>query len=229
MIRLPAAVEPVKATLSVPGCVTRCSPTSRPPGTTLTTPGGTPASSSASASTKLLSGASGGGFSTTVQPAANAGAVFHDDSVTGAFHGTMAATTPTGSLVTTPTRSAVTTRRSNSNVRIRSAHWSKTGATRPVWDAVAWLIATPISSTVIPAMSAERLRSRSAARASTSARSSGARRGHGPSSKAVRAAPTARSMSASVASGTSPTTCSVEGETTGSVSVPVGSTQRPSM
>ena len=41
-----------------------------------------------------------------------------------------------------------------------------------------------------------RLRSRSAARASTSARSPGAMRGHGPSSNAVRAASTARSMSA---------------------------------
>ena len=121
MIRLPAAVDPVKATLSVPGWVTRCSPTSRPPGTTLTTPAGTPASSRTSASTKLLSGASGGGLTTTVQPAASAGATFHADSVTGAFQGTMAATTPTGSLVTRPARSAVTTRRSNSNVRIRSA------------------------------------------------------------------------------------------------------------
>jgi hypothetical protein len=44
-----------------------------------------------------LSGASGGGLSTTVQPAASAGAVFHAASVTGAFHGVIAATTPTGS------------------------------------------------------------------------------------------------------------------------------------
>ena len=121
MIRRPAAVEPVKATLSTPGWVTRCSPTSRPPGITLTAPGGTPASSRASASTKLDSGASGGGLTTTVHPAASAGATFHDDSVTGAFQGTIAATTPTGSLVTRPARSAVTTRRSNSKVRISPA------------------------------------------------------------------------------------------------------------
>ena len=121
MIRRPAAVDPVKATLSVPGWVTRCSPRSRPPGTTLTTPAGTPASSRASASTKLLSGASGGGLTTTVQPAASAGATFQADSVTGAFHGMMAATTPTGSWVTRPTRSAVTTRRSKAKLRISSA------------------------------------------------------------------------------------------------------------
>ena len=44
---------------------TRCSPASRPPGTTLTAPSGTPASASASASTNPLRGASGGGLSTT--------------------------------------------------------------------------------------------------------------------------------------------------------------------
>jgi len=46
---------------------------------------------------KLLSGASGAGFITTVHPAASAGAVFQQASVTGAFHGTITATTPTGS------------------------------------------------------------------------------------------------------------------------------------
>ena len=116
MIRLPAAVDPVNATLSAPGWVTRCSPTSRPPGTTLTTPAGTPASSRASARMKLLSGASGGGLITTVQPAASAGAVFQAARVTGAFQGTIAATTPTGSLVTRPARSPATTRRSNGKV-----------------------------------------------------------------------------------------------------------------
>ena len=49
-IRLPAAVEPVKPILSTPGWVTRCSPTSRPAGTMLTTPDGSPASSNVSAS-----------------------------------------------------------------------------------------------------------------------------------------------------------------------------------
>ena len=34
----------------------------------------------------------------TQQPAASAGATFHEDNRKGKFHGTMAATTPTGSL-----------------------------------------------------------------------------------------------------------------------------------
>ena len=40
MISPPVAVEPVKATFSTPGCVTRCAPTTGPgPGTTLIVPG----------------------------------------------------------------------------------------------------------------------------------------------------------------------------------------------
>src|SRR5213595_564023 len=39
----PAAVEPVKETLSTSLCATRYAPTSRPAGTMLTTPSGTPA------------------------------------------------------------------------------------------------------------------------------------------------------------------------------------------
>jgi hypothetical protein len=37
------------------------------------------------------------GFTTTVLPAASAGAIFQDISSSGEFHGTMAATTPSGS------------------------------------------------------------------------------------------------------------------------------------
>ena len=81
-------------------------------------------------------------------------------------------------------------------------------------------MAQPISSTVTPAMSASRSRRIAPARASTSARSAGVMRGHGPSSKAARAASTARSMSAVVATGTSPTTSSVDGEIDPEGSVP---------
>src|SRR5690606_6864483 len=102
MIRLPAAVLPVKATLSTPGCVTRCSPTSLPPGSTLTTPSGRPAASSASASRYVLTGPSGAGLSTTVQPAASAGPIFNDAVATGPFQGMIVATTPTGSRTSTP-------------------------------------------------------------------------------------------------------------------------------
>lgn len=40
------------------------------------------------------------GFSTTVFPAASAGAIFHVASISGAFHGVMSAQTPAGSQLT---------------------------------------------------------------------------------------------------------------------------------
>jgi hypothetical protein len=62
-----------------------------------------------------------------------------------------------------------------------------------------------------------------------SARSAGLMRGHGPRSKASRAAATALSMSAFVASGTRPITSSVDGEITSIVSEPVAATHLPPM
>ena len=71
--RRPAAVDPVKPILSTPGLRTSRSPTSRPAGTTLMTPGGRPASSAISASSSASSGVSGAGLMTRVQPAIKAG------------------------------------------------------------------------------------------------------------------------------------------------------------
>ena len=68
----------------------------------------------------MLSGASGGGLSTTVQPAASAADTFHAAMVTGAFQGTIAATTPTGNWSTSPARSPDHDRRSNSKARMSS-------------------------------------------------------------------------------------------------------------
>ena len=79
----PAAVEPVKATLSTSRCCTRYAPISRPPGTMLTTPGGRPAASTASANTYESSTVSGDGLSTIVLPAASAGAYLNEDRVCG--------------------------------------------------------------------------------------------------------------------------------------------------
>ena len=83
MVR-PAAVEPVKAILSTPWWRTRCSPTSRPAGITLTTPFGMPASSSSSAMSMASSGVSGDGLITMVEPDSSAGASF--DIVTNCGH-----------------------------------------------------------------------------------------------------------------------------------------------
>jgi len=45
----------------------------------------------------MESGVSSAGLTTKVQPHARAGAIFHMPIMSGKFHGTMAATTPTGS------------------------------------------------------------------------------------------------------------------------------------
>ena len=78
MISPPVFVDPVNATLSTPGCLTRYAPVVGPsPGTMLITPGGNPTSAASSARRSALSGVCGSGLSTTVQPAASAGASFH--------------------------------------------------------------------------------------------------------------------------------------------------------
>ena len=74
-MRRPARVEPVNETMSMPGWATSGSPTDKPsPLTRLNTPGGSPTSSTISASTNAVSGATSDGLTTTVQPAASAGA-----------------------------------------------------------------------------------------------------------------------------------------------------------
>ena len=97
MILLPVAVEPVKAIMSTIGLEVSSSPTSPCPVMTLSTPGGIPASSAAWAMTNASSGVHGWGLSTTVQPAASAGATFTTLSMNGKLNGVMAPTTPTGS------------------------------------------------------------------------------------------------------------------------------------
>ena len=78
MISPPVFVEPVKATLSTPGWRTRYAPVVGPsPGTTLIAPAGKPTSVASSAIRSAVNGVCGSGLSTTVQPAASAGASFH--------------------------------------------------------------------------------------------------------------------------------------------------------
>ena len=59
-----------------------------------TTPGGTPASKHISANNSAVSGVSSAGFSTTVLPAAKAGATFHASISSGKFHGMICPQTP---------------------------------------------------------------------------------------------------------------------------------------
>ena len=103
-IERPTSVEPVNATLATSGCSTSRCPHVRPgPTTTLTTPSGIPASRAMRSNSSAVSGVSSAGFSTTVLPAASAGASFHDAITSGKFHGVINATTPSGSRKVIPT------------------------------------------------------------------------------------------------------------------------------
>ena len=92
----PTSVEPVKAILATPSCATRAAPVSPSPVTMLTTPAGSPASRQISAKASAVSGVCSAGFSTTVLPAASAGAIFQASISSGKFHGMIWPQTPTG-------------------------------------------------------------------------------------------------------------------------------------
>ncbi len=66
------------------------------PWTMLKTPGGRSASATRSASSEHDSGDHSAGLSTTVQPAASAGAVFQVESMKGAFQGVITTAGPLG-------------------------------------------------------------------------------------------------------------------------------------
>ena len=88
----------MKASRSIPGCRVSGAPACAPvPWTTLNTPAGSPASAAMSASSEAVSGAHSGGLATTVLPAARAGPIRQEASISGAFHGVMIAVTPAGS------------------------------------------------------------------------------------------------------------------------------------
>jgi hypothetical protein len=96
----PTSVEPVKESLRTMGLAVSSPPIfaadSALPVTTLNTPAGKPARCASSASANALSGVCSAGFTTTVQPAASAGATFLVIIAAGKFHGVMAALTPIG-------------------------------------------------------------------------------------------------------------------------------------
>ncbi|MCY1455393.1 hypothetical protein D9M71_725250 [compost metagenome] len=96
---VPTGVEPVKLSLSMPGWLDIAFPTTLPrPLTMFTTPSGIPASCTSSAKRRADSEVSSAGLTTTVQPTASAAPSFQAMVCSGKFHGTMAPTTPTGSL-----------------------------------------------------------------------------------------------------------------------------------
>jgi hypothetical protein len=93
---LPTSVEPVNATLSMPGCATSARPVSPAPVMMLTTPGGRSACWQISANSSAVSGVVSAGFSTTVLPQARAGAIFQASISNGKFHGITWPATPSG-------------------------------------------------------------------------------------------------------------------------------------
>ncbi len=95
----PVSTEPVKLILRGTGCSVIHAPSSSPPLTTLSTPGGT-TSRRISAVLSVVSGVNGEGLSTSVFPARRAGAIFQKARTRGKFHGVMAATTPIGRRTT---------------------------------------------------------------------------------------------------------------------------------
>ena len=94
----PTGVEPVNDSLRSRGSAMIGSDTVRAVlvGMTLTTPAGTPASSSSWAKRRVVSGVSSAGFTTTVQPAASAGAILRVAIASGKFQGVMRKHGPTG-------------------------------------------------------------------------------------------------------------------------------------
>ncbi len=101
----PTSVDPVKPTFATFGCSTRRCPTTVPgPTRTLTTPSGIPASSASSASRSAESGVNSAGGHDGVPAAPSAGPSFYDAMLSGKFHGTIDATTPSGSrnVMSTP-------------------------------------------------------------------------------------------------------------------------------
>ena len=120
----------------------------------LTTPAGTPASWRISASRMASSGVSGDGLSTIVQPDTSAGASFDMVTNCGTFHGTMAATTPTGSRRTI-TGEPRTPMRDSSHSSSRPTWMKVLSIIHGAGDWASWekLMGEPISSVMTAAMS----------------------------------------------------------------------------
>ena len=98
---LPTGVEPVKPMKRTAGWLVITPPIAwASPVTMLSTPLGKPACSASATSASAVSGVSGAGLTTKVQPAARPGAHLRVIIAAGKFQGVIAAQTPTGCLAT---------------------------------------------------------------------------------------------------------------------------------
>ena len=223
--RMPARVEPVNDTMSMPGCADNDAPTVGPsPSTRLNTPGGTPASCRISAMMCPENGAISEGFSTIVQPQASAGATLQAIWLAGQFQGVMRPQTPTGSR----TMRVVPCCFSNSkSLRIASATLKWPSPAGACCALAIFASGAPISSLIAAAMSSRRRSYTAMIFASSAMRSSRVVREK--LSKARCAAATARSTSTRRPSEITPATASVAGLMTSSVWAAAGGTHWPSI
>ena len=100
MIAEPVELSPTKPIALMAGCSVSALPASSPmPWTVLSTPSGRPACFASFASRSAVTGDHSAGLCTTVQPAANAGAIFQVDNMNGVFQGVMTPTGPIGTRV----------------------------------------------------------------------------------------------------------------------------------
>ena len=124
--------EPVNEIRRTPGCRVSAAPASSPiPWTTLKTPAGKSASATRSQRSEHESGDHSAGFSTTVHPAASAGAVFQVESMNGAFHGVITTAGPLG-IRTTRLRVPFDSHIRSSCATARSAYARKFRAPRAI-------------------------------------------------------------------------------------------------
>ncbi len=127
-----ASGEPVKLMRRTRWSAVSAAPISSPmPCTMLKTPGGKPASTTRSASIEQACGDHSAGFSTTVEPAASAGAVFQVESMNGAFHGVITTAGPEG-MRSTRLRVPFDSQTRSEYASARSAYARKLRAPRPI-------------------------------------------------------------------------------------------------
>ena len=161
----------MNAIRSTSGFATSAAPASSPiPWTTLNAPSGNPASWAMSASIEAVSGAHSGGLTTTVFPAASAGAIRHVASINGAFHGVITTATPDGSHDTRSANPLKSTSGSPSSSS-RSAKNRKFRATRGMTEFRIDRSSDPLSRVSTAARSGTRASTPSAIACSTPARS----------------------------------------------------------
>ena len=100
-INLPTLVDPViEIFFIISDFINSSEMPAGSPDNKLTTPGGTPASLQISTISITLPGVITSGLTITEHPAAKAVEIFLEARITGKFHGTKAATTPTGWYIT---------------------------------------------------------------------------------------------------------------------------------